>query len=79
VAAKSKRPARRAPAKRRGAKLKPAAERRGLASGEIVLAMEDEALVQVVAAVRKADGSTIGAYREPLSGRPLLLAALLRR
>lgn len=76
MAAKSKRPARRAPAKRRGAKLKPAAERRGLASGEIVLAMEDEALVQVVAAVRKADGSTIGAYREPLSGRPLLLASL---
>ncbi len=26
--------------------------------------------------MRKADGATIGAYREPLSGRPLLLASL---
>ena len=71
-----KTPARKAPPKRRAVRLKPAVQRRGLASGEIVLAIEDAALAQVVAAVRKADGSTIGAYREPLSGRPLLLASL---
>jgi ParB family transcriptional regulator, chromosome partitioning protein len=62
--------------KRRGVKLKPAAVRRGLASNEIVLTMQDAILAPVVAAVRKADGSPIGAYREPLSGSPLLLASL---
>ena len=57
-------------------RLGPATTRRGLASTEILLGMDDPALGEVVAAVRKADGSTIGAYREPLSGRPLLLASL---
>src|SRR5580658_470876 len=76
MAAKSKATARKATPKRRAARLTPAAQRRGLASSEIVLAMDDAALAQVVAAVREADGSLIGAYREPLSGRPLLLASL---
>jgi ParB family transcriptional regulator, chromosome partitioning protein len=76
VAARVKTAARKAAPKRRAVRLKPAAVRRGLAGNEIVLPMEDAALAQVVAAVRKADGSTIGAYREPLSGRPLLLASL---
>ena len=76
MAAKPKKSARKTPAQRRVTRLKPATERRGLASTEIVLTMEDEKLAQVIAAVRKAEGSTIGAYREPLSGRPLLLASL---
>jgi ParB family transcriptional regulator, chromosome partitioning protein len=76
VAAKSKATRRKATPKRRTVRLRPAAERRGLASSEIVLAMDDAALAQVIAAVREADGSPIGAYREPLSGRPLLLASL---
>jgi ParB family chromosome partitioning protein len=63
-------------AKRRRGRLGPAAVRRGLTSQEIVLAVEDPLLAEVVAAVRKAEGSPIGAYREPLSGRPLLLASL---
>jgi ParB family chromosome partitioning protein len=76
VAAKSKKPPRKAAPKRRAGRLGPAAVRRGLTSHEIVLSVEDPLLAGVVAAVRKADGSTIGAYREPLSGRPLLLASL---
>jgi ParB family chromosome partitioning protein len=76
VAAKPKKVPRKAAPKRRAGRLGPAAVRRGLTSDEIVLPIEDPLLAEVVAAVRKADGSTIGAYREPLSGRPLLLASL---
>jgi ParB family chromosome partitioning protein len=76
VAAKPKKTARKTAPKRRSVRLGPAAVRRGLGSGEIVLAMDDESLALVTAAVRKAEGSMIGAYREPLSGRPLLLASL---
>ncbi|HTB68537.1 MAG TPA: ParB/RepB/Spo0J family partition protein [Steroidobacteraceae bacterium] len=76
MAAKPKKKARKAAPKRRTGRLGPAAVRRGLTSHEIVLAVDDPMLAEVVAAVRKADGSTIGAYREPLSGRPLLLASL---
>src|SRR5580658_7141541 len=76
VAAKPKKTPRKAVPKRRTGRLGPAAVKRGLTSHEIVLAVEDPMLAEVVAAVRKADGSTIGAYREPLSGRPLLLASL---
>ncbi|MFM2289530.1 MAG: hypothetical protein RL684_2673 [Pseudomonadota bacterium] len=63
-------------AKRRTARLKPASERRGLAAAEIVLAIADPALAEVVLGVAQAGGTPIGAYREPLSGRPLLLASL---
>ena len=76
MAAKPKKTSRKAAPKRRAGRLGPAAVRRGLTSHEIVLAIEDPLLAEVVAAVRKADGLTIGAYREPLSGRPLLLASL---
>ena len=76
MATKPRKTARKASPKRRAVKLKPAAVRRGLGSGEIVLPMEDAALAAVIAAVRQADGSPIGAYREPLSGTPLLLASL---
>jgi ParB family chromosome partitioning protein len=77
MAAKAKKVARKkGAAKRKAGKLGPASVRRGLASTEIVLGVDDPSLAEVVAAVRKADGSIIGAYREPLSGRPLLLASL---
>jgi ParB family chromosome partitioning protein len=76
MAAKAKKTVRTGPAKRRSGKLGPAAVGRGLTSTEIVLPVEDAALAEVVAAVRTAGGSPIGAYREPLSGRPLLLASL---
>jgi len=57
-------------------KLAPRKEQRGLSAIEIVLdrdAPEVAALAQQVAA---RGGAPIGAYREPFSGRPLLLAAL---
>ncbi len=76
AATKTKQAARKTGARRRSGKLGPATQRRGLASAEIVLGIDEPLLAEVVAAVRKADGSTIGAYREPLSGRPLLLASL---
>ena len=76
MASKAKAKTRKVPPKRRAVRLSPATVRRGLSNAEIVLPIDDAALEQVVAAVRKADGSTIGAYREPLSGRPLLLASL---
>jgi ParB family transcriptional regulator, chromosome partitioning protein len=76
AAKKAKQAVRKTAAKRRSGKLEPATLRRGLASAEIVLSVDEPSLAEVVAAVRKADGSTIGAYREPLAGRPLLLASL---
>lgn len=56
--------------------LAPRAEKRGLEAGEIALALDAAEVAPLVAEVRAAGGAAIGAYREPLSGRPLLLAAL---
>ncbi|HET7921569.1 MAG TPA: ParB/RepB/Spo0J family partition protein [Gammaproteobacteria bacterium] len=50
--------------------------RRGLDAADIVLAADDAALAGLSEQVRKAGGATIGAYREPLSGRPVLLATV---
>ncbi len=57
-------------------RLLPRAERRGLAAGEIALALDAPEVAPLVAEVRAAGGTPIGAYREPFAGRPLLLAAL---
>jgi ParB family chromosome partitioning protein len=57
-------------------RLTPSKERRGLASAEIPLTLESEEVAPLVAQVVAAGGAAIGAYREPLSGRPLLLATL---
>jgi ParB family chromosome partitioning protein len=57
-------------------RLTPAKQQRGLDAAEIVLdagAPETEALA---AQVRAAGGAPIGAYREPLSGKAMLLAVL---
>jgi ParB family chromosome partitioning protein len=75
-AAKRKTPSKKAPARKRAGKLAPAALSRGLAAGEVVLGLEDVAIAGVVALVKAAGGAPIGAYREPLSGKPLLLASL---
>ena len=65
------------PAKRRAAgKLAPAAKARGLTATEVALALDDPQIAALVAVVRAAGGAPIGAYREPLSGHPLLLASL---
>jgi ParB family chromosome partitioning protein len=57
-------------------RLTPAKELRGLDAAEIVLAVDAPEISDLVAQVRAAGGAPIGAYREPLSGKALLLAAL---
>jgi ParB family chromosome partitioning protein len=76
VAAKKTTPRKRAsPARKR---LTPGKEERGLAAGEIALALDHPDVQGLVAEVRAAGGAPIGAYREPLAGRPLLVASLPR-
>ncbi len=57
-------------------RLQPSKQRRGLAAGEVALALEDAEVAPLVAEIRGAGGAPLGAYREPLSGRPILLASL---
>jgi ParB family chromosome partitioning protein len=57
-------------------RLKSAAAERGLAGAEIALPREHPDLSALVALVGKADGAVIGAYRDPLGGRALLVATL---
>jgi ParB family chromosome partitioning protein len=57
-------------------RLAPRKDKRGLQAADMVLAVEAPEVAGLVAEVRAAGGAAIGAYREPLSGRPLLLAAL---
>ncbi len=71
--AAKKTPRRRASKKPR---LAPRREKRGLNAAEIALATEAPPVAELVAQVRGAGGAALGAYREPLSGRPILLAAL---
>lgn len=83
VAAKRKSPARtstaakpRAAKSRARGKLAPAREHRGLAAAEVALPLEAPEVATLVADIVKAGGTPIGAYRDPLGGRPLLLASL---
>ena len=68
--------ARKAGKSKRTPKLAPNAIKRGLAAAEVALAIEHADVASVVALVREAGGAPLGAYREPLGGRPLLLASL---
>jgi ParB family chromosome partitioning protein len=58
------------------AKLAPSLVKRGLSALEVALPIEHAEINAVVELVRKAGGAPLGAYREPLGGRPLLLASL---
>ena len=71
---KKKTPTRRSAAGRK--RLAVSKTRRGLDAGEIVLAPEAAALAGLTQQVRDAGGAAVGGYREPLSGRPVLLATL---
>jgi len=64
--------------KRRSARsqLTPRKDKRGLQAGDMVLATDAPEVAPLVAEVLDVGGAAIGAYREPLSGRPMLLAAL---
>lgn len=69
----------RAPERRRGdarKRLTPRKDKRGLQAGDMVLAADAPEVAELAADVISAGGAAIGAYREPLSGRPVLLAAL---
>ncbi|MBV6424581.1 MAG: hypothetical protein NAOJABEB_02394 [Steroidobacteraceae bacterium] len=57
-------------------KLAPARASRGLAAAEVALALDAPEIASLVADVRQAGGTPLGAYRDPLGGRPLLLASL---
>lgn len=57
-------------------KLAPRAEPRGLAAAEVAIEINHPDLTDLAQSVRQAGGVPIGAYREPLGGRPLLLACL---
>jgi ParB family chromosome partitioning protein len=70
----AKRKAAKKPGKR--ARLTPALVKRGLSAMEVALPIEHAEINAVVDLVRKAGGAPLGAYREPLGGRPLLLASL---
>ena len=61
---------------RRRTSLAPRKEKRGLDAAEIALAPDAPDVAPLAAEVRAAGGAPIGAYREPLSGRAMLLAAL---
>jgi len=57
-------------------KLAPARSRRGLSPADILLGLDHPGLRQLAEEVHKLGGVAIGAYQEPLSGRPILLAAI---
>jgi len=57
-------------------RLSPRADKRGLRATEMVLAVDAPDVAALAAVVQAVDGAVIGAYREPLSGRAMLLAAL---
>jgi len=57
-------------------KLVPRKEPRGLERGEIALPLDDPEIAHLAEQVKDAGGTPIGAYREPFSGRRLLLASL---
>ena len=69
------RAAKKSVAKRQG-RLSPRGKSRGLDAAEVSLALDDAQITEVAALVRSVGGAPIGAYRDPLGGRALLLASL---
>ncbi len=59
-------------------RITPRKQQQGLSADEVQLTPEHPDLAPLSAAVGAAGGVAVGAYREPLSGRPLLLATLPR-
>jgi ParB family chromosome partitioning protein len=57
-------------------RLTPSGETRGLGGDEVLLGLDDPALVALAERVREVGGTPVGAYREPLSGKPLLVAVV---
>lgn len=72
---KTAKPRKAGTAKRGRGKLAPAGAR-GLNAGEVAIALDAPELAEVLALVRSVGGAAIGAYRDPLGGRALILASL---
>ncbi|MBS0374194.1 MAG: ParB N-terminal domain-containing protein [Proteobacteria bacterium] len=66
-------PRKKANARRR---LTPARTSRGLAAGEVALELGHAEVAPLAELIRRAGGAPLGAYRDPLGGRPLVLATL---
>jgi ParB family transcriptional regulator, chromosome partitioning protein len=62
--------------KKRQGKLAPSAKARGLDASQVAIAMDSPEIADLAALVRDAGGAPIGAYHEPLGGRPLMLASI---
>jgi ParB family transcriptional regulator, chromosome partitioning protein len=62
--------------KRRLGKLAPNANARGLEAAEVAIALDSPEIAALATLVREAGGAPIGAYREPLGGRALMLASI---
>jgi ParB family chromosome partitioning protein len=60
---------------RRG-KLAPGAQSRGLEAAEVAIPLDTPEIAPLAELVREAHGAPIGAYHDPLGGKPLLLASL---
>lgn len=58
------------------ARLSPPKEKRGLDASQIALGIDAPEIAALTTEVQRVGGAALGAYREPLSGRALLLAAL---
>ena len=72
----TKKTAKKATRKKKAGKLKPRKDKRGLKASEMVLHVDVPELASLVCEVEAVGGAAIGGYREPLSGKPMLLAAL---
>ncbi len=72
----NKRIAKGAARKRVRGKLAPRAATRGLEAADIGIASGAPEIAEVAALVSEAGGTVIGAYRDPLGGRPLVLASI---
>jgi ParB family chromosome partitioning protein len=64
------------PAKRGRGKLAPGREARGLDAAEVAISLDTPEIAPLAALVREVRGAPIGAYRDPLGGRALLLASV---
>src|SRR6202050_3172844 len=73
---KSKTTRQSATTKRARGKLAPGANARGLDAADVVIAMDSAEIANVVGLIRSVGGALIGSYRDPLGGRPLVLASL---
>jgi len=57
-------------------KLAPGRSSRGLAAADVPIATDNPEVADLAELIVKAGGAPIGAYREPLGGRPIMIASL---